>query len=94
MSAGCRCSTITLEIRKPEITKKTSTPMNPPDTAFGNAWKAIDRQDRDGPQAVEVRTVFRVEPEARATGGREGRTWAVSQAMRLTLVFSVATPRT
>jgi hypothetical protein len=26
-------------IRKPEITKNTSTPMKPPGMAFGNAWK-------------------------------------------------------
>ena len=30
-----------LVIRKPEITKKTSTPMKPPGRAFGKAWKFI-----------------------------------------------------
>ena len=29
-----------VEIRKPEITKKMSTPTNPPSTQVGNAWKA------------------------------------------------------
>ena len=33
-----------VEMRKPEMTKKTSTPMKPPGSASGNAWKTTTAQ--------------------------------------------------
>ena len=50
---------MSLEIRYPEIAKKTSTPTKPPGNPARKGVEAHDEEDRDGPEPVDVRSVAR-----------------------------------
>ena len=56
-----RPSKTIVEIRKPEMTKKTSTPTKPPRPELRERVVPDDREDREGAQAVDVGAVAGME---------------------------------